>query len=280
MKPHLLLAPLVLALSSAAAHAQSLGAPAPADAKDMKDMKYMHEVQTRSESDAGPYVAAYGGANFAQDYIDPKIGVNTPGVGNFHYDGYSNGEPGAVGGLKFGYNFASFPITGNFRLQPAVEVEGLYLGATSKSTYNTPGAALAGVPSSIAIKDRFNSAAAFVNGILRLKTGTLFTPYVGVGVGSQYLNASDSTVTTQNYFGVNNTATHVESDEFDFAAQALAGFDIELAKHWSLFTEYKFIAVIAPDLKENDIDAFGDAVKEHDSFIGQHLITAGVKYGF
>ena len=256
----------------------------PAQATDEKDMKYMSEVTPRTESDAGPYVAAYGGANFAQDYHDPHINVNTVGIGSFHFNGRTDDGWGAVGGIKFGYNFASFPIGGDFRLQPAVEVDALYLGSHADNNYSTPIASTApATGSSIVLRDRFESAAAFVNGLVRLKTGTLITPYVGIGVGSEYVNSTGSRAVVTNYFSGNSGSSNsgsLSSSEFDFAAQVIAGFDLEIAKHWDLFTEYKFITVFSPDLHYNTIDSFGDSLNERDSYIFQHLITAGLKYNF
>ena len=183
-------------------------------------------------SDGGFYVALEGGALFATGYEkqqstsittvtptqcwDPPLS-QTFNVGSLH-DG--SGWGGAAG-LKGGYNFDSFPACDSLqlRLQPAVEAEALYLGNSD-----------------------FDAAALFVNGILRFKTSSIITPYLGAGVGAEWVSGlPDSNV--------------------GFAVQGLAGVDFAIDKHWSIFTEYHFIDDLSISLQ-------------------QHVVLAGIKYSF
>ncbi len=252
-----LLSTAILAALTIPSFAGTDSAPAPRDSKDMKDVK---QVATE-QSDAGFYVAAYGGAQFDTDYGNNH---QTAGPLSTHSEIHSGW--GGVGGIKGGYNFESHPLA-NFmglRLQPAIEAEALYIGDNS----HTDGAFTPGG------NTRFssNSADFFVNGILRFKNTSIVTPYIGIGVGVQYISThgdfSDA---------AGDRITGANTDDFDFAVQGLAGFDIAICNHISLFTEYKFIDALGTD---------GDASSNLGTYhfkpdqIQQHLITAGVKYSF
>jgi hypothetical protein len=235
------------------------------DSKDMKDMKQMNST---SSSDAGFYVAAYGGAQFATNYGDNRQTITGAGGGTATTNQTIHSFWGGVGGIKAGYNFQSFPV-GNFmglRLQPAVEAEALYIGNDDSH------AADAFVPGA---NTRFssNSGDFFLNGILRFKNNSIVTPYIGIGAGLQY-------VTTHGTIqGGGFNATGLDTSDLDFAAQGLIGFDVAVAKHISIFTEYKFIDALGTDGKSTDIGG-GATYRFKPDEIEQNLITAGVKYTF
>ncbi len=269
--------------------AVSLSAYAGTDVKDTKDTK---QVAAESPSDAGFYVAVFGGANVAQDYGDRHGTASAPPIfSTTDIKVGSGSNVGGVGGLKFGYNFNSFAVDGDFRLQPAIEAEAFYLGTTPHFNYHgSTAVGAATLTTDGTVKDNLDSAAFFVNGILRLKTGTIFTPYLGIGVGAEYMSLSSgngtdvATVTTIRGSTVaHGNGTVGGDDDVVFATQGLAGFDIEVAKHWDIFTEYKFVAGIDPSFNLGTVGTFGGANitgKINPSYIGQHLITAGVKYNF
>jgi opacity protein-like surface antigen len=235
---------------------------------DMKDMKQVSPAM--NPSDAGFYVGAYGGVNFSTGYGDRTTSINGPGGGDVTPDHVHTGV-GAVGGIKAGYNFESFPVCSSFRLQPAVEVEGLYIGMDSKSQGGGGAAAYHDSTS-------WNNAAGFVNGILRFKISdqgfwAKFVPYVGVGVGAEYLTSH----TDLNFAGGGHPGDVGDSD-VDFAVQGLVGVDYNLTPHWALFTEYKFIDALGADMK-SDIGG-GNQYDFHPDQIQQNLATVGVKYNF
>ena len=235
---------------------------------DHKDMKQMSH--TEYASDAGFYVAAYGGVNFLTDYGNNHtsfsgLGDSTPG--SVHSD------VSAVGGVKGGYNFESFPACDGLRLQPAVELEGMYISMRSKADH-----ALGVTGVGFHDTTSWNNAAGFVNGIIRFKltdSGSLFsrvTPYLGVGAGVEYL----TTHTHLSAVGAN--LGNAGDEDVVFAAQALAGVDFALNKHWSLFTEYKFIDALGAEL-ESPL-APGISYRFAPNEIKQNLATVGVKYNF
>lgn len=248
------------------------------DAKDMKELKMTPEIRP---TDAGFYVALDGGSNFAQVTDTKKVvqSDSAAGVGTATSYGTGSGGVGWVGGLKVGYNFESYDLGNGFGLQPAVEAEAYYLNSYTKQNYSTAG----NYPAN-GFRAQYNDGAFMLNGLVRLKTGTLFTPYLGAGVGGEYITNTSVTLYDPS---ANAKFPLSGADDFDFAVQGIAGFDIEVAKHWDFFTEYKFIAAIDPTLS-NSVNVHGVpdvangtySAKYEPGYIGQHLITAGLKYNF
>jgi opacity protein-like surface antigen len=243
-------------------------------AGDGKDMKQV--AAAASDSDAGFYIAIEGGANFAQSYDRKEVrteSANGPAPGATSYYGHGSDSLGAVGGLRVGYDFASLPLGGRFRLQPAVELESYYLNSYSKETSQSDGS------NSYFHRTEFNDAAFLANGILRLKTGTLFTPYCGVGIGGEYVSNDHNRITN---LADGDKYNQTNNDDLDFAVQALAGFDVEVAKGWSLFAEYKYLGALDPDLTNSYQAAGGFTVNRESrlSWYSQNLVVAGLKYKF
>jgi opacity protein-like surface antigen len=237
------------------------------------DDKSTVETTLAPESDAGFYVAAYGGANVAQHYDSQKIVESDTGIPTDTINGSGTESFGAVGGAKLGYNFDSYDLSDDFRLQPAAEIEGLYLGSFTKQTY--PGT-INYVPNNY--RSQYNDAALMVNGIVRFKTGTLATPYVGIGVGAEYVSNNSVTVYAPTF---PLEAPLAGDDCIVPAAQGLAGVDFKIIGGWSVFTEYKYLAAIAPNLSNSGPVAGGAyTAKFEPGYIGQHVVTAGIKYSF
>jgi opacity protein-like surface antigen len=239
-------------------------APAPHDSKDMKDMKQM----APATSDAGFYVAAYGGAQFDTDYGNNRETLSAGG-GNVSAHQKIHSSWGGVGGIKAGYNFESFPISNfmSLRLQPAVEAEALYIGDNSHAdSVFTPGENM---------KFSSNSGDFFLNGILRFKNSSIVTPYLGIGAGLQYITTHG---TSGGPVAGAAPVTGLDTSDLDFAAQALFGFDVAVCDHVSIFSEYKFIDALGTDGKSTNFP--GATYRFKPDQIEQNLITAGVKYTF
>jgi len=251
-------------------------APTTPDSKDMKDTKQMAQT---TQSDAGFYVAALGGANFDTDYGDKRQTVTGPdGLGTLTSHAGISSNYGGVAGLKAGYNFQSFPIANfmSLRLQPAVEAEGLWINTNDNTSRTTLGG-----PFNANQHFSTNSGDFFLNGILRFKNSSIVTPYIGVGAGLQY-------ITTHGDADINVGSTPIDhitglnGSDLDFAGQALAGFDVALCQHVSLFTEYKFIDALGTDARTTSFGGSpgGFTYRFKPDQIMQNLITVGVKYSF
>lgn len=249
-----------------------------APAADSKDMKQV--ASQIAPSDAGPYIAAFGGANFDTWFGDNRQTVTRLDGVTVNSNADINSGWGGAGGIKVGYNFQSYD-TGwdNLRLQPAVEAEGMYIGGTGKTAdaFVTPST----------VKFSSNSADFFVNGILRFKNGSIFTPYIGTGVGLQYITThgdyEDAIVIPRNGFnlpvGTQVHATGLDTSDLDFAAQALIGVSVPITSHITLFTEYKYVDALGTDGKSTNF-LNGLTYRFKPDQVQQNLITAGITYNF
>ena len=293
MKLKTLAGAAIFAAFSVSAHADT----------DSKDMKQMAAVPPPPASDAGFYVGVFGGVNFAQDYGNNRAEVSDPSIlPNVSLDlrGTTHDDLGYVGGLKLGYNFESWDLgLGAFRIQPAIELEGFYQGCNLDSDYSTS-IRLGPYTTSASgyLRGNLSTAAFFTNGIFRLKTGTIVTPYIGAGIGGEYLSLSNvkaggqyretsegmgQVVTPdQTQVAAGNGGSNLPSeDDVVFAAQALGGFDIEIAAHWVVFTEYKYTVGFNPDFNFGEVvPGTGLNAKFDPSTISQQSVNAGVKYNF
>ena len=234
----------------------------------MKDSKEITSTQ-QFESDSGFYVGAYGGAQFASSYINRHQEVSGGGLGYVGDASPTKDSWGGAAGIKAGYNFESFRLcdTMSLRWQPAIEAEALYIGGRGDDSFGGGGLGTA--------RSNYNSAAFFVNGILRIKNSSCITPYFGVGIGGEYMTSSVDVTT--NYAG-HGHITGINSDDLAFAAQGLGGIDVKLSKHISLFGEYKFIDAINPNL--SGAGGGGTYYHYNPGQIQQQVVVAGVKYNF
>ncbi len=233
---------------------------------EMADPKAITTKTSTSASDAGVYVAIYGGAQFATNYGNSRETVTSPG-GSANTHSAFNGFWGGAGGIRGGYKFDSYEVCTGLRLQPAVEADLLYLGTQAGNN-----ADVAGTP----LKQRtsFNSGAGFVNGILRFKNDSIVTPYIGLGVGGQHISMhSHATVG-------NLQLTGLTGNDTVFAAQAIGGLDVALTKNWAVFGEYKFVDAIGTDITVKNVNNTGADLNFTPDQIQQHLVVAGVKYNF
>jgi len=234
---------------------------------DTKDMKEIAPV-TAPVSDAAFYVAAYGGANFSDSYGNKREVLSFGGANLDVGANHTHTGLGGVGGIKVGYQFDSYEITEGFRLQPAVEGEALYIGGESEQNI------IFGIDHE---KFSYNSADFLVNGIVRFKIeGCPVTPYVGVGVGLQY-------ITVHGEGNIPLLGAHItgfDDQDIDFAAQALAGLDFKLCDHWTLFGEYKFIDALGTNLSLPVTAVPGLTYRFKPDQIAQQLATMGIKYDF
>ncbi len=273
-------------LAGAALLTLTVSAYAGPEPKDTKDMKQVTPA-AQCTSDDGFYVGVFGGANFSQDNGNGRSEYNTPIVpGTTVTHSHMDDSLGGVGGIKAGYKFQSTAIGGGFALQPAAELEAFYVGSDLDLNDTTATAFFGNSHTNSSAS--VDSGAFFANGVLNLKTPWHVAPYIGAGIGAEYLSISDKTLSTHigtnpngnGGFAVPTISSSYSDDAFAFAVQAIAGINYDLTEHWTLFTEYKFVAAIDPSFTYHSVYTSGDSLKYNPDFIGQHLITAGIKYNF
>jgi opacity protein-like surface antigen len=255
-----------------------------------KDMKEMEANVAPVPSEAGWYAGVFGGAIFDQDYYGKSTTISTAASPSITTTPSIRDGVGGGGGLKFGYNFDVVDLH-FLKLQPAVEVEAFYMDPRiwSDSNFDYTPPAPPGPPPVFAIADPayavrmsgdLDTAAFFANSILRVKTGSIITPYFGFGVGVEYLRLRnvDISVSANGTPFSGNTGLH--DDDFCLGLQGLAGFDVAVAAHWSIFAEYKYLVAVDPSFTFNNYDGAGSTYNLKSDFLGQDTITAGLKYNF
>ncbi|MDD3287552.1 MAG: OmpA family protein [Alphaproteobacteria bacterium] len=102
------------------------------------------------------------------------------------------------------------------------------------------------------------------NGIYDLDTGTMFTPYAGVGIGFSVVDASKIHTV--------NTDT-VKGTEVAFAFQGIAGIATNFDDNWAMTADYRYFRT--PDVKFKS-ELNGKALTENAS----HNVMVGVRYSF
>lgn len=221
-------------------------------------------------SDAHFYAGVYGGADFHDGYSKNQTTVGIPGLFSSTNTGSINDGLGSTGGAKFGYAFNSFQIHDGYAIQPALEIEGMYIGNSSGgNTTQTTGA----FTTNFGTKNQLDSGAFFLNNVNYLKNPTAFTPYLGFGLGVEYTE-----MTTHFDLGPGAPKADLTANNTSFAFQALVGCNYQLRDHWIIFTEYKFIDAVDTNFK---YPADGQLqINYHAGDLMQNLLTAGVKYQF
>ncbi len=106
----------------------------------------------------------------------------------------------------------------------------------------------------------------FVNGLYDFNTGTMFTPYVGAGVGV-------ALVTAKNIGPLANNSVLSEDDKAAFAYQGIVGLATQFDKNWAFTVDYRYVGTAEPKLK---VSSGGSSKTTDDS----HNIMFGLRYSF
>jgi OOP family OmpA-OmpF porin len=110
---------------------------------------------------------------------------------------------------------------------------------------------------------RINNLGIMGNLLYDFKTGSRWTPYVGGGVGFMSVDAD--------HIGTLTNTGSINDSSVEFAYQGIAGVAYEVADHWSITTDYRYVRTTDPKLKTT---AGGTAELENAS----HNIVLGVRY--
>jgi len=167
----------------------------------------------------GLYLSLRGGVNFLQD---TDMTIDIAGVGSLGAELFY--DTGWLAGAAVGYAWANgLAVEGEFTYrQNGVDRETL-LGTR------------------IGLDGKESSYATMLNGYYRIDTGTLATPYLGVGIGSAFLNV-DAGPSGGQKFNDWDTA---------FAYQAMAGVSFAVMQQASIGVEYRFFGTTTPTFEDN-----------------------------
>lgn len=105
------------------------------------------------------------------------------------------------------------------------------------------------------------------NVLYDIDTGTIFTPYVGVGIGASVVNAD-------NIGQFYPSARDIDDSSTEFAYQGIAGVSAKLNRNWALTADYRYFATTDASL---DSSAGNDSVDLENA---SHNVVVGVRYTF
>ncbi|NTU76501.1 MAG: outer membrane beta-barrel protein [Alphaproteobacteria bacterium] len=102
------------------------------------------------------------------------------------------------------------------------------------------------------------------NALYDIDTGTIFTPYLGAGLGLSVVGADNIRTVV---------GTTLDDTKAQFAYQGIAGVAAELDKNWSVTADYRYFRTLEPAFKNE----LGDHVKTTNA---SHNIMVGLRYTF
>ncbi len=187
-------------------------------------------------------------------YFSIGAGYSLPGTQNDQYGGSWDFTNGPVAKGALGYSFEASPDI-NLRTEFELSYR-KYAGDSHKSVNGT-------------VKDlsgNISYLSGMVNGLCDFKTGTGFTPYIGVGLGMSQVTWSDVKIAGYSY--------GLDDSDNVFAYQAMGGVGYALTDSVTLDLEYRYFH--AQDV----------SVKDRDGTIGtldnntNHSFLIGLRYLF
>ena len=106
---------------------------------------------------------------------------------------------------------------------------------------------------------------AFANGLYDFHTGTMFTPYLGAGVGIAYMDADN--------IGILSNGSRLNDQQYQLAYQGIAGVAMQLDHNWAVTADYRYIGTTAGKFREGNHQAayMGDT---------SNNVVLGVRYSF
>jgi opacity protein-like surface antigen len=178
----------------------------------------MHSVSARAQH-SGPYVGAFLGGSALMS------GKSTDSQGDFRL----SYKPALVEGGVAGWDLEPGNALGEGRLELEYSHRSNPLDKATFSTGNVPGGGKVTADSLL-----FNCIGVF-------RDDTIWSPYLGVGLGAARLKADNLTVTGQQ---LSNDSAVV------FAYQVQTGLDIALSKNFSLDFGYRYFSTARPTFRE------------------------------
>lgn len=211
-------------------------------------MRNINTIAAAALLSLGALAAASSPAN-AQVYVSGSLGLLMPqdidasGTG---FAGSAELDNGVGLNVAVGYRFPfNVRVEGEF---------GYYNSSLNKIT-------VTGVGSTPVSGGDIDLLAGTANAFYDFKTGTMFTPYLGGGIGFVHEKISDSTVTGVAIAGGSST---------EFLWQLEGGVSIDVTPHMAIVPSYRYLHI-------NDGGTFGGVTVDDTS---AHLFKIGLRYTF
>lgn len=201
---------------------------------------------------AHAYEGLYGAIGAGLSYNQPDLDLE--GLGPVEFDGDADYDNGIGIYTSLGYAFPS-----NWR----VELEFSYRENDLRFISSEDARASNFNP----IDGGLEAYSGHVNLLYDFDTGTVVTPFVGVGAGVTgfSLDATSSTVDPIGGFNLNVD----DGANFRLSAQAIAGVSVELAENLALDLSYRYLAALRdPDFFQADGQQLKAQFRNHSAFAG------------
>ncbi len=179
-------------------------------------------------------------SNFSQSgtsYISPPLAVNAKGC--------AMDSPAGMAGVNVGFSWHIFSVgnkTTGWMFVPSTEAEGYYLNNTKQGVAFNNTTRIPGHRFTVVLP---MATGVFLANLVINLTHNILTPYIGIGIGGADVSIINASSEQTFIFEPNINHFNSKPNAFcwAFATQTKAGLRILLAKHWSIFGEYRFLYI-------------------------------------
>jgi hypothetical protein len=190
---------------------------------------------------------------------------------------------------KAGYEFAIRDVQMAFGtpipIRTAMEFDFTYIGYREKAFLNPTDGPKIGTENS-----QITCWVPCINGIVKFEELPVI-PYFGGGIGAGIIYSNNhQIVVTQNTSGSGTYSTSISNaSNVSLALQAIVGLEVPITKSLDFFIEYKFLALMNVELAygstptNSSLNPQGPSQgggSSTNDFLGQQLISAGLKWSF
>lgn len=237
---------------------------------------------------AGLYLGLVGGVGSASSAsLRQQGGFYLPGPLGLRVavdaDGQADQTRVALGGIHAGYEWGQMRIgQTSWSLQPATELEGLWMGKHSRQ---------GGLPIEPRVLGTqyvdlpMTAGVLLANAVITFETpySRRILPYLGAGVGLARLSIKGADSANPNEPGINHFDSHPQASDTALALQFKVGLKGRLTDHVSVFAEYRYLAINATQY------VFGETLPPHlptdpwDVSLGRqtyNIVAVGLQYRF
>lgn len=189
-----------------------------------------------------------------------------------------------VGGIQLGYEWSEYVMSEGWSLQPAAELEGIYIGR------HTPLGVMPVTPAFLGtqyVTIPMTTGLLMVNGVFTLETPITkrLLPYVGGGIGAAFISIRGADSANPMEPGINHFNTSPSATDFAFAFQLRAGVKAEVVEKIFLFLEYRYLSISPTQYTFGETNYPGLHLPTTDWQVDlgrqeYHLMLVGIQYKF